>query len=165
MTKEIVSVSLSPSVRDYTFTTELFGEEVHVQRLGTDGDVKRARELVAKFDGQVDAIGLGGMNIYFRVGHRTYIHKQIQKIASAAQTTPVVDGVHIRNTLERWAIGQIAKQQPGIFSHRRVFVVSGIVVDGFRNITPRNERSVTGGSPDYFSQPRSLVSMNSQVAG
>ena len=50
MTKEIVSVSLSPSSRDYTFTTELFGEEVHVRRYGADGDVQRARELVAQFD-------------------------------------------------------------------------------------------------------------------
>ena len=126
MTKEIVGVSLGPSSRDYAFTTELFGEEVHVRRHGADGDVRRARELVAQFDGEVDAIGLGGMNVYFRVGHRTYIHKEIQQVASAAQTTPVVDGVHLRNTLERWAIGQIAKQQHGIFSHRRVFVVSGI---------------------------------------
>ena len=126
MTKEIVSVSLSPSSRDYMFTTELFGEEVHVRRYGADGGVQRARELVAQFDGQVDAIGLGGMNNYFRVGHRTYIHKQIQQIASVAQTTPVVDGVHLRNTLERWAIGRVAKQQPGIFSHKRVFVVAGI---------------------------------------
>jgi predicted amino acid dehydrogenase len=126
VTKEIVSVSLGPSSRDYEFTTLMFGEEVHVRRSGTDGDVRRAREMVAQFDGQVDAIGLGAMNIYFKVGHRTYVHQQVQQVASAAQTTPVVDGVHLKNTLERWAMGQIAQQEPGIFGHKRVFVVSGI---------------------------------------
>jgi predicted amino acid dehydrogenase len=125
MTKEIVSVSLGPSSRDFEFATQMFGEEVHVRRFGADGDVRRARELVAQFDGQVDAIGLGAMNIYFQVGHRTYVHQQIRQVANAARTTPVVDGVHLKNTLERWAIGRIAQQHRGIFSHKRVFVVSG----------------------------------------
>jgi hypothetical protein len=126
VTKKIVSVSLGPSSRDYEFTTQMFGEEIHVRRLGTDGDVRRACQLVAQFDGQVDAIGLGGMNIYFRVGQRTYVHQQIQQVAKAARVTPVVDGVHLKSTLERWAIRQVAQQQPGIFNHQRVFVVSGI---------------------------------------
>jgi predicted amino acid dehydrogenase len=126
MTKEIVSVSLGPSSRDYELSTQVFGEEVHVRRLGVDGDVRRARDLVAQFDGQVDAIGLGGANLYLKVGRRTYIHQQIQALADAAQTTPVVDGVHLKNTLERWAISQVAQQHPGIFGHKRIFVVSGI---------------------------------------
>jgi predicted amino acid dehydrogenase len=126
VTKEIVSISLGPSGRDYEFTTQMFDEEIHVRRHGADGDVRRARELVTQFDGQVDAIGLGSMNIYFQVGHRTYVHQQIQHVASAAKTTPVVDGVHLKNTLERWAINQVAQQQRGIFSQKRVSVVSGI---------------------------------------
>jgi predicted amino acid dehydrogenase len=126
MAKEIVSVSLGPSDRDYAFHTQMFGEEIRVRRLGVDGDVHRARELVKRFDGTVDAIGLGAMNIYFSVGNRTYVHQQIQRVASAAQKTPVVDGVHLKNTLERWAIGRVAQTHRGIFSHKRVFVVSGI---------------------------------------
>jgi predicted amino acid dehydrogenase len=126
MTKEIVSISLGPSSRDYQFTTQMFGEEVRVRRYGADGDLRRARELVAQFDGQVDAIGLGAMNVYFRIGPRTYVHQQIQQVARAARTTPVVDGVHLKNTLERWAIGRVAQERRGIFAHKRVFVVSGI---------------------------------------
>jgi predicted amino acid dehydrogenase len=125
MPKEIVSVSLGPSSRDYELTTQVFGEEVQVRRLGVDGDVRRARELVAQFDGQVDAIGLGA-NICFQVGYRTYVHQQIQAVANAARVTPVVDGTHLKNTLERWAISQVVEQHPGIFGHKRVFVVSGI---------------------------------------
>jgi len=126
MAKEIVSISLGPASRDYEFRTEMLHHEVRVRRFGSDGDVGRATELVAQYDGQVDAIGLGGMNVYFKVGQRTYVHQQIQQIAKAARTTPVVDGIHLKNTLERWAIGQLVQEQPGIFSHRRVFVVSGI---------------------------------------
>jgi len=149
VTKEIVSVSLGPSTRDFAFTTKLFGEEVHVQRLGADGSVQRARELVAQFDGQVDAIGLGGMNICFRVGNRTYVHRQIQQIASTAQATPVVDGAHLRNTMERWAIGQVAKQQPGILSHKRVFVVSGIDRYGMAQVLSTFTSEIRFGDPIF----------------
>jgi hypothetical protein len=65
----------------------MFGEEIHVRRFGADGDVRRARELVSQFDGQVDAIGLGAMNVYFKVGHHTSIHQQIQQIATACVMT------------------------------------------------------------------------------
>ena len=44
MAKEIVSVSLGPSSRDFAFHTEMFGEEIQVQRYGADGDVHRARD-------------------------------------------------------------------------------------------------------------------------
>jgi predicted amino acid dehydrogenase len=126
VTKEIVSVSLGPSSRDYEFTTQMFGEAIHVRRLGADGDVGRARQLVAQFDGQADAMGLEEMAVYFRIGRRTYVHQGIQQIACAARTTPVVDGVHLKSTLERWAISQVARQQPDIFGHKRVFVLSGL---------------------------------------
>jgi len=126
MAKEIVSVSLGPASRDFEFSTQIFGEQVHVRRFGADGDVDRARELVARFDGQVDAIGLGGMNLYFSVGQRTYVHQQIQYVASAARTTPVVDGAHLKNTLERWAIGEIGRRHRDLLSQKRIFVVSGV---------------------------------------
>lgn len=149
MTKEIVSVSLGPSSRDFEFTTEMFGEGVHVRRFGTDGDVWRAQELVAQFDGQVDAIGLGGMNVYLKVGHRTYIHQQIQRIASTAQTTPVVDGFHLKNTLERWAIGRIAQEQKGIFGYKRVFVVSGIARYGMAQVLSSYTDRILFGDPIF----------------
>ena len=149
MAKEIVSVSLGPSSRDYAFTAELFGEKIHVRRVGADGNVQRARELVAQFDGQVDAIGLGGMNVYFRVGNRTYTHRQIQQVASIAQTTPVVDGANLRNTLERWAIGQVAREHPGIFSHKRVFVVSGIDRYGMAQVLGTYTHQIEFGDPIF----------------
>ncbi len=126
MAKKIISISLGPSIDNYAFTTRLFGEEFYVQRFGTDGDAPRARQMVAQFDGQADAIGLGGMNITLRVGRRTFVHRYTQHIANGAQSTPVVDGTHLKNTLERWAISQVARKQPELFQHRQIFVLSGV---------------------------------------
>jgi predicted amino acid dehydrogenase len=147
MTKQIASISLGPSSRDYELVTQMFGEQVHVRRIGADGDVARARALVAQFDGHVDAIGLGSMSIYFQVGHRTYVHQQIQHVASAARVTPVVDGVHLKNTLERWAIGKIASRQRDLFSHKRVFVVSGIDRFSLAEVLSAYTTRITFGDP------------------
>jgi predicted amino acid dehydrogenase len=161
LSKEIVSISLAPSSSDFELTTQIFREEIHVRRFGTDGDMLRARELVLQFDGQVDAIGLGGMNIFFRVGQRTYIHKQIHQVASAAKATPVVDGIHIKNTFERWAISQMAEQQRGIFSHKKVFVVSGIVQYGMAQVLSSFTREIFFGDPIFqLNFPFALRSFN-----
>jgi predicted amino acid dehydrogenase len=149
MTKEIVSVSLGSSNRDYEFTTRLFGEDVHVRRWGTNGDLDRARDLVSQFDGQVDAIGLGGMSFQFRVGSRTFIHKQIQQVADAATATPVVDGIHLKNTLERWAITQIAQQDRDIFSHKRIFILSGIHHYAIAKVLGQFTQRITFGDPIF----------------
>jgi predicted amino acid dehydrogenase len=127
----------------------MFGQEVHVRRLGADGDVQRARDLVAHFDEQVDAIGLGGMNVHFKVGRRTYTHQQTNQIARAAQTTPVVDGIHLRNTLERWAIGRVAQEQPGLFSHKRAFIVSGIDRCGMAQVLGSYADQILFGDPIF----------------
>lgn len=144
-----MSISLGLSSRDYEFGIQVLGKNVHVQRLGTDGDVVRARKLVAKFDGQVDAIGLNNMNIFFKVGRRTYIHRLFQEIASDAQDTPVVDGFHIRNTLERWAISRLAQQNSGIFSHKRIFIVSGIERYGMAQVLSRYTKQIFFGDPIF----------------
>lgn len=138
-----------PSSSDYEFTTQIFDERVHVRRFGTDGDASRASELIKKFDGQVDAMGLGSMNIYFRLGQRTYIHKQILQIANSAKATPVVDGIHLKNTFERWIISQIAEQQRGIFSHKKVLFVSGIDRIGIAQVLSRFTREIVFGDPIF----------------
>ncbi len=124
--KEVVSITLGRSARDYEFTTTLLGETVHVRRIGTDGNVSRVKSLIQEYDGKVDAIGLGGIVPTFHVGSARYTHNEAQSIANMAQQTPAADGVLLKGTLERWAVAQAVKQEPGRFNYRRVLVFSGI---------------------------------------
>jgi predicted amino acid dehydrogenase len=126
MCKKVISISLGLSSEDYHFTTKIFDEEVSIKRFGTDGDLDRARELIAQFDGQADVMSLGEMNIFFKVGHCIYIHKKIKKLANLAKNTPVVDGIHIKNALWRWLISQVAEQHPELFRQKKIFIISGI---------------------------------------
>ena len=102
--KHVVSVSLGSASRDVDVTVELLGETVRIQRRGTDGSVAAARALVAELDGQVDAIGLGGLDLFLQWMGRRYHFREARIIAAAAQRTPVVCGAGLKDTLERRAV-------------------------------------------------------------
>src|SRR6185436_2745390 len=66
----VVSVSLGSSKRDHAARATLLGREFSIERQGTDGDLKKARETIAQLDGKVAAIGLGGIDLYVVAGAR-----------------------------------------------------------------------------------------------
>ncbi len=99
--KRIVSVSLGSSKRNHTATTEVLGEEVVVERIGTDGDIEKAIALIRELDGKVDAFGMGGIDLYVYAGGRRYAFRDARRIAAAATRSPIVDGSGLKNTLER----------------------------------------------------------------
>ncbi|MFQ9524272.1 MAG: hypothetical protein ACLR2G_13350 [Phascolarctobacterium faecium] len=43
-----------------------------IERLGTDGNLQKARQLLEELDGRVDALGLGGTDLYVYAGGRRY---------------------------------------------------------------------------------------------
>ena len=53
--KHVVSVSLGSSKRNAREETEVLGQKFVLERIGTDGDMKRAGALLAALDGKVDA--------------------------------------------------------------------------------------------------------------
>ncbi len=121
--KRIVSVRLGSSERDYQFVTTVLGQPIEVRRIGTNGDVARATALIRQYDGQVDAIGLGGLTPVFRVGAARYPHHEA---IAGARRTPVVDGGMLKASLERWAVQKAAEMVRGIFNYRRILITSGV---------------------------------------
>ena len=98
--KRIVSVSLGSSRRDKTVTATLLGQEFTLERIGCDGDAQRMMRLIAELDGKVDALGLGGIDLYLFGAGRKYTIRDAMKMASAAKKTPVFDGSYLKNTWE-----------------------------------------------------------------
>jgi predicted amino acid dehydrogenase len=124
--RRIVSISLGSARRDYQFVTTLLGQAVEVRRIGTNGDVALAAALIREYDGQVDAIGLGGVTPVFRVGSARYPHREALRIAAGARRTPVTDGAGMKATLERWAVQKANEAKRGMFNYRRILITSGI---------------------------------------
>jgi hypothetical protein len=124
--RRVVSISLGSSQRDHRVETEFLGEKFCIERVGTDGDMERMLALIRELDGQVDAFGLGGMDLYIRVGSRRYLLRDAARVARAAQLTPMVDGGGLKDTLERRVIALL--EQEGIieFRGKKVLLVSAV---------------------------------------
>lgn len=110
MSKQVVSVSLGSAAGDFTREVVLAGQTVRLSREGTGGDMERARARIEELDGQVDALGLGGIDIYLYVNGQQFVIGDGLRLAQAAKQTPVVDGSGLKNTLERKVVQELAAQ-------------------------------------------------------
>jgi hypothetical protein len=124
--KHIVSVSLGSSKRDKRSEVLIAGEPFLIERVGTDGDLKRFQQLFAELDGKVDALGVGGADLYIWVGDRRYTFRSIQRLVSVATKTPVVDGSGLKNTLEREALRWIQEHRVIDLSRSTVLLVAAV---------------------------------------
>ncbi|HZZ00826.1 MAG TPA: hypothetical protein VFE36_14775 [Candidatus Baltobacteraceae bacterium] len=102
--KRVVSVSLGSSTRDHSARVNLMGEDFDISRVGTDGKLDAAIAKVKELDGHVDAIGLGGIDVYLYAGKHRYALRDGLRLLEAAKVTPAVDGSGLKNTLEREAV-------------------------------------------------------------
>lgn len=124
--KRAVSVSLGSSKRDKQSVVTLLGEEISLERRGTDGDFDRFAALFGELDGQVDALGVGGADIYVVAGTKRYAFRQILRAVAGAKKTPVVDGSGLKHTLERETIRRLQREGTFDFKDKRVLLVSGV---------------------------------------
>ena len=120
--KRAVSVSLGSSARDKRVVVNFKGEEISVERIGTDGDVQKAQRLFAELEGKVDALGVGGVDLYLRLDDREYPLHAALKLVQDVHRTPVVDGRGLKHTLERRVFELAAPALGGLPHFRRAFI-------------------------------------------
>jgi hypothetical protein len=124
--KRVVSVSLGSSSRDHRAQVRLMGEEFDISRVGTDGKLDAAIAMVRDLDGRVDAIGLGGIDVYLYAGRHRYALRDGLRLLEAAKTTPIVDGSGLKNTLERQAVHFMQNELSIDLRGKRVLMVSAL---------------------------------------
>ncbi|MBI4280246.1 MAG: quinate 5-dehydrogenase [Armatimonadetes bacterium] len=125
--RRIVSVSLGSSRRDKQVEIEVMGVHFLIERRGTDGDSRRARQMLAALDGKVDAIGLGGINLWLQAGARRYPIRDAHRMIAGVTRTPVVDGSGLKSFWERHLILDYLPRTHGLtFRARRVLLVASV---------------------------------------
>lgn len=124
--KHVVSVSLGSNRRDHDVETEIMGQTFRIQRIGTNGDMDKAIELIKSLDGKIDAFGMGGIDLYITAGRKRYCFRDASKIAEAARITPMVDGSGLKNTLERRMVHYLCDRGILELSGRKVLLVCGV---------------------------------------
>lgn len=124
--KRVVSVSLGTSKRDKKEVVDLLGDQYQLERIGTDGDMEKFGEMFVELDGKVDALGVGGADIYLVVEDRKYAFREILNLVKPVKTTPVVDGGGLKHTLERQTIKLLAETKEIDFANSKVLLVSAV---------------------------------------
>jgi hypothetical protein len=119
--KHAVGISLGSSKRDKKVTVRLNGQEILVERIGTDGNVEKARQMYLDLDGKVDAFGVGGVDLYLRLDQREYPLHAALKLVSGVTQTPLCDGRGLKHTLER-RVFQLLKSQLGDVHFQQAFI-------------------------------------------
>jgi hypothetical protein len=123
--KHAISISLGSSKRDKKVELDLLGQRVCIERIGTDGDLRRAAQLFREYDGQVDALGVGGADLGLLVAGRWYTLAGVKPVVAGVHTTPLVDGTGLKITLERRAAAFIDAHLRAAVEPRRVLFTLG----------------------------------------
>ena len=123
--KRAVSVSLGSPSRDKRVIVNLKGMEISVERIGTGGDAQAARRLYAELDGQVEALSVGGIDLYVHLDGRDYPIRAALKLVQDVHITPLVDGRMLKYALEGRLV-ELAKPLVGTWPRfRRAFIPFG----------------------------------------
>ncbi len=123
--KKALSISLGSSKRDHTTVIKLLDQEIELSRFGTDGDVKKAKELFRYYDGKVDCMGLGGMTFKFCMEKERYLRSAFRIVKDVKQT-PVVDGANLKRTLEGNLLQYVKKEFNLDFGEKTCFLNSAV---------------------------------------
>ncbi len=127
--KRAVSVSLGSSSRDKKVVVNFKGQQISVERIGTNGDIEKAKQLYTELDDQVDAFGVGGVDLYLRLEGREYPLRAALKLIEGVKQTPVVDGRGLKHTLERRVFELAAPALHNAFSGSGR-EVQGLILEG-----------------------------------
>jgi len=123
--KRVVSVSLGSSSRDHAATVELLGQTISIERIGTDGDARRAKALYEELDGNVDCLGVGGAVLSIATSRHSYPLTSAQRLVRNVRKTPVVDGDGFKNVMEL-QIASTLESEIGPPVARRVLIPSAM---------------------------------------
>ncbi len=124
--KRVVSVSLGSSSRDHATEVELLGQRFAIAREGTNGSLAHAIARVRELDGTIDAIGLGGIDVYLYAGTKRFAFRDGLKLLEAAKKTPIADGSGLKNTLEREAVAFMQRDLGIALAGTKVLMVSAL---------------------------------------
>ena len=123
--KNVISISLGASSRDFQFSTTFLGAKLRVHRLGTDGSTARAIKLVKQWSPRADAIGFGAVRDSHRPGMRGFSESDLLRARQAADGVPLTTGARLGEIFLEWAVRHAQTELGHYFDNARVLFFSG----------------------------------------
>ena len=124
--KHVVTVTLGASKHDFTLDTEFLGERYSVKRIGTDGDHRKAWDLLRRQQAHADAIGVGETADHYQVGLRTIVNRDTEKLTKVVTRVPVTTGATLRRLLQVRAVRHVQRELGSYFNNNHVLFMSGM---------------------------------------
>lgn len=124
--KYVLGLSLGSSRRDKTVEIDLLGQQIVVERRGTDGDTEKFRRLMLENDGKADVLCVGGANLALYWQGRRYPLECMMRLTRGVSHTPVVDGSGVKDSLERHTVTWLQAQGLADWLESRVLIVSAV---------------------------------------
>jgi hypothetical protein len=124
--KRAVSISLGSTQRDKVVEVDLLGERVRIERIGTNGDIAKATALFNAYDGEVDAFGVGGIDLGEHTPWKFYPLHDAQRMVKDVNHTPIVDGGGLKMTLEARVMQFVEKEIGAEIQPKTALLVAAI---------------------------------------
>jgi hypothetical protein len=130
--KNVIGISLGASSLDFDFNTTLSGTDLHVRRLGTDGNVAEAEKLLRQWDRRdqrnkgADAIGLGLLRDSHRLGAARQGEQDRQRLRGASKRLTPSDGARLGDIFLEWTVRHAQAELGHYFDNARVLFFSGL---------------------------------------
>lgn len=126
--KRAVSISLGSSKRNKAVEVTLLGEQVSIERIGTDGDMEAAAKKYQELDGKVDAFGVGGADLGVLVEKKWYPLYSVKPMVRFVKETPLVDGTGLKTNLESKSASFLDAHIKDYINERgrKAFIMTGV---------------------------------------
>ncbi|MBN1836805.1 MAG: hypothetical protein JW820_13200 [Spirochaetales bacterium] len=121
--KTALSISLGSPLRDKKIETRLLGQTVQLERIGTNGDEARAREMYRELDGAIDAFGMGGINLAIYMPWKSYPLHSALRLVQDVRLTPYTDGRGLQTVLEGRVMQVVEERIGGEIPSKTAFLV------------------------------------------
>ena len=121
----VVNVSLAGRERDYDETVTFLHHRFRIRRIGTDGDLAAAEDLVRAMAPQAAAIAVSGLREARASGLYDGELAAIERVVRATDAVPVTDGHALLGVLQEWAVRHVQTEMPGYFDNARTVVLGG----------------------------------------
>ncbi|MBF0200051.1 MAG: dehydrogenase [Desulfamplus sp.] len=150
--KQITNISLGPAADNYQMEAVFLGKKFNIKRFGTNGDLKKAEDMLLMWNKKADVISLSAVKYMYGQGSKTIMTGKLKKLIKVANslTTPVTTGETLRRVTHEWCIRH-AQFQLGnnFFTNARVLFLSGMASEKIANVMSEYTGNIAFADPVY----------------
>lgn len=148
--KQIINISLGTEDDDYKLETKFLGKKFSIQRIGTEGDIDKAEDLLLKWNKKAAAICLSGFKFPYTIGSQKMPNRETSDLLDlcSQMQTPVTTGETLRAVSQEWCIRHLQFQfGNNYFTNAKVLFFSGLTSATIAKVMSEYSENLTFADP------------------